>query len=92
VANFETTGPVTLTLNPDEAFVLIAWLYTFDETDAAPPLNSAERLVLWRLEALLDPQVCEVFAPDYRARLDNARKRIVAAHIDLDYDAGKGDA
>jgi hypothetical protein len=51
-------------------------------------MNSAARLVLWALEAQLDRIVLARFTPDFRELLDAARKRVVAAKIDLDYVAG----
>jgi hypothetical protein len=70
--------PVQLTLTRHEAFVLVAWLFNFDQTELAPPLDSAERSVLWRLEGKLEEQLFEVLAPNYRELLDEARKKVLA--------------
>jgi hypothetical protein len=71
--------PIQLNLSRPEALVLVAWLYAFDQTDLGPPLDSAERLVLWRLEAKLEERLVEVFAQNYRELLDEARRRVLAS-------------
>jgi hypothetical protein len=70
-----------------EALVLFDWLVTFDETDAAPPMDSAERKALWRLEGKLEETLVEILSPDYKALLDDARKRLLLAESD-DYKQG----
>jgi hypothetical protein len=71
--------PIQLKLSRSEALVLVAWLFNFDQTDLGPPLDSAERSVLWRLEAKLEQHLLEVFAPNYRELLDEARQKVLAS-------------
>jgi hypothetical protein len=70
--------PIQLTLTRHEALVLSSWLFHFDETDLGPPLDSAERKVLWRLEARLEERLVEILSPNYRELLDEARKKVLA--------------
>jgi hypothetical protein len=69
---------IQLTFERSEALVLFDWLYTFDETDLGPPLDSAERKVLWRLEGKLEERLVEILRPNYRELLDDARKKVLA--------------
>lgn len=70
---------VQLTMTRHEAFVLCAWLFNFDQSDVGPPpMDSAERSVLWRLEGKLEEHLPEVLAINYRELLDEARKKVLA--------------
>jgi hypothetical protein len=64
--------------------VLCAWLFNFDQTDLGPPLDSAERSVLWRLEGKLEQHLIEVLSPNYRELLEDARQRVLAMGPDRD--------
>jgi hypothetical protein len=68
---------VLLKLSRHEALVLFDWLVTFDESDAGPPQDSAEQVVLWRLEGQLEERLVEILAPNYVELLDDARKRVL---------------
>jgi|EndMetStandDraft_4_1072995.scaffolds.fasta_scaffold2160646_1 hypothetical protein len=69
---------IQITFTKSEALVLFDWLVTFDETDAGPPLDSAERSALWRLEGKLEETLVEILSPNYRELLDEARKRVLS--------------
>jgi hypothetical protein len=71
--------PIQLELNRHEALVLFDWLLAFDETDLGPPLDSAERVALWRLEGKLEERLVEILMPNYKELLDNARKRLLSS-------------
>jgi hypothetical protein len=73
----DSEDPIQLKLSRAEALVLFEWLHVFDETDLGPPMDSAERSALWRLEGKLEERLVELFAPNYRELLDDARKKVL---------------
>lgn len=72
--------PVEIQLTHDEALVLCDWLWKRDEDDALEALieHWSEQLVLWRIHALLEKTLPELFDPDYADLLAAARERLVA--------------
>jgi hypothetical protein len=75
-----TEDSIVLKLSRAQALVLVDWLIVFDDSDAAPPLDSAERRVLWRIEGRLHQLMGELFAPNYRELLENARARVIETY------------
>ena len=70
---------VTMTLSHDEALVFLGWLAREDDRNAIVVEHPAEQTVLWRLEAQLERQLVDPFAPDYDRLVAAARDRIDGA-------------
>ena len=68
---------VTLQLSDDEALVLFEWLSRMDNEDALTSLaNRSEQRVLWDVVAMLEPQIDELFEPDYKELVQAATERL----------------
>lgn len=65
---------VHVTLGRHQALVLADWLARTNRTEQPAGFeDQAEQRALWDLEAALESQLPEVFAPDYKERLRVAR-------------------
>ena len=71
-------NPITLTVGQDEALVLFELLADFSKQPALKISNAAERLALVRLHGALERTLVEPFMDNYRARVDEARSRLIA--------------
>ena len=76
---------VILALSQDEALVLFDLLARLvDDRDAVELLplleHDAELWALIRVQGLLETRLVQPFLADYRALVDSARDRLVAAH------------
>ena len=68
---------VTLQLSDDEALVLFEWLSRMDNEDALTSLaNRSEQRVLWDVVAMLEPQIDDLFRPDYAELVQAATDRL----------------
>ena len=56
---------IVVELTRCEALVLFEFLRRCDEEEKYAFHDQAEQRVLWNLECLLQPQLAEVFSPDY---------------------------
>lgn len=75
-----TEDEFTIRLSRDEALVLSDWLDTMMGTAAFDGLVNQDRAVwspLHRIAGTLETSLVEVFAPDYAARLEAARARLL---------------
>lgn len=83
----DTPSPFTISFTRDEALVLHHFLnHLTEELMAKRPDDStpsAEELVLWKVEGVLDKAVVELFDVDYLELLERARQRVVNSRIDL---------
>ncbi len=70
-----TMDSVKIHIDSDSALVLFDLLARFDETDRLEISDRSETVALWRLHGALEREV-PVFARDYAARLDNARRAL----------------
>lgn len=83
-SNSETTAPVearpdiTISLTADEALVLYDNLVKLNQSTVMKGLkdNAIQRLSN-DIEAMLEPQIDSIFAPDYELRLKDAEKRLM---------------
>ncbi|GAA1529360.1 hypothetical protein GCM10009827_053270 [Dactylosporangium maewongense] len=70
----------TIKLTRDQALVLSDWLDRMMGTAEFDSLVNQDRAVwspLYRIAGTLETSLVEVFVPDYPARLDAARKRLL---------------
>ncbi len=67
----------TVTLDADEALVLLDWLSRHDDPGDLP-VDDAEQRALWSLAASLESVVTEAFDPDYATLLAAAKARLTA--------------
>jgi hypothetical protein len=67
---------VVIELTGDEALVLFEWLVPRKPAESGWIDDEAERVVLWRIEALLERALVEPLSPDYAARVEVARRRV----------------
>jgi hypothetical protein len=75
-----TDGDFTIKLTGDQALVLSDWLYRVLGTAAFADVVNQDRAVwspLYRISGSLESSLPEVFMPDYVARLDAARNRLL---------------
>ncbi|MFJ9721497.1 hypothetical protein ACIRP3_01995 [Streptomyces sp. NPDC101209] len=73
---------VTIRLSRDQAFVLSDWLYQvmFRSDDLARIVHdSAVWSPIYAISGALDTTLSEVFLPDYRTRLEEAKERLRAS-------------
>lgn len=66
---------ITLTLDSDEALVMLEWLGRLEDpedVDNLPRFDSAVVQLRWDLECLLESSHPDVLAPDYESRLETA--------------------
>ena len=66
-----------LCLNEDESLVLYEWLASNEEPGTLTQFSDAEQQVLWKIEAQLEKQLSVIFASDYKARVLDARARLL---------------
>jgi hypothetical protein len=66
-----------LRLTADEAIVLSDWLYKWQDEGVLVD-DEAVRAPLRTIGAALEKKVAGVFAPDYAARVEAARQRLLA--------------
>lgn len=70
----EQARDVQLTLGLDQALVLADWLARTSRSERPAEFeDQAEQRALWDLEAALESQLPEVFAPNFKERLRYAR-------------------
>ncbi len=74
-----TTERIELIVTKDQALVLFEWLAHLDSSPGAPSDNSAEKRVLWALEAQLERVLAEPFTKNYPQVLEDARRKIQAS-------------
>ena len=70
---------IAITLSHDEALVLFDWLSRTDaqRNDLRDIVeDQAEQRALWNLTCLLEREIPELFSPDYRDAVDQARLRL----------------
>jgi hypothetical protein len=70
----------TIKLTSDQALMLADWLYRMMGTDTFDDLVNQDRAVwspLYKVTGTLEQSLTEIFTPDYPARLDNARQRLL---------------
>lgn len=67
---------LSIDLSMDEALVFFEWLATRNE-QAPHTDETAEHRVLWDIEAQLETKLPMLFAPNYSALLDDARRRLL---------------
>lgn len=70
----------TIGLTSDQALVLSDWLFRMMGTDAFDDLVNQDRAVwspLYKVAGTLEQSLTGIFMPDYAARLDDARQRLL---------------
>jgi len=67
---------ITITLTRDEALVLNDLLSDFRDEPAVTIAHPAQRRALWNLACLLDKALPDVFAPDYKLRVEAAKQSL----------------
>jgi hypothetical protein len=69
---------VTIKLSPDEALVLMEWLYRISDRPDFKEIvpEAAERVAVWALHGNLETQSVDLFRDDYAERLAAARERL----------------
>jgi hypothetical protein len=69
---------ITIQLTHDEALVLFEWLHRTDEQNNFANIieHQAEQRALWNLTSLLERGLSELFDPNYRELLEQARTRL----------------
>ncbi|MET9876462.1 hypothetical protein ABZZ36_17780 [Actinacidiphila glaucinigra] len=81
--------PVIIKLTRDQAFVLSDWLYEVmmksDQLSAIVP-DKAVWSAVYAISGTLETTLPEIFMPDYVGRLEQARRRLVAASVEDDDD------
>jgi hypothetical protein len=63
---------IVVELTRQEALVLFEFLRRCDDEEKYAFADQAEQRVLWDLECALQPQLVEVFSPDYKELLRTA--------------------
>lgn len=75
----QNSDDIAVRLTRAQALVLFEWLATHTGEGAmarVPFEDSAERDVLWALEGKLEKLLPELFAPDYKHRVEAARDAV----------------
>lgn len=67
---------ITITLTRDEALVVDDLLETFTDQPAVQIAHPAQRRALWNLACLIEKELVETFNPDYKERLEIAKKNL----------------
>lgn len=68
---------INLEITKDESLVLFDFLSRFNQSEHKEIFeDQAEQKTLWILEGQLEKQLVEIFNPDYKDIISNARKRI----------------
>jgi hypothetical protein len=67
---------IQIELTRREAIVLFEYLRRSDDAEEYAFVDQAEQRVMWDLECILEKQLTEIFAPDYREQLDAAREAV----------------
>jgi Holliday junction resolvase len=67
---------VVLRLSKDEALVLYEFVSRFGARERVEVKDRAEERALWNLEALLEKELVEPFAPDYAELVERAKARL----------------
>lgn len=68
---------ISLTLTKDEALVLFDFLGRFNQADHTDIFeDQSEQKTLWILEGHLEKQLVELFKPDYKDIIKEARNKI----------------
>jgi hypothetical protein len=75
----EQKSPVTIPLGGDEALILFELLVDFYDEPALSMKDSADRIALSRLGRALEKTLAEPFMPDYKEKIEAARKRLIDA-------------
>jgi len=71
-----TEKKISLELTPAEALVFFEWLARSDSENKLAVAHPAEQEVLWSLEGQLERVLKEPLAADYRALLQEARRKV----------------
>lgn len=67
---------ISLHLSDEEALIFLDWLIRFNQHSSNFFEDQAEERILFDLEAILESQMPEIVAKDYKKRLETARKKI----------------
>jgi hypothetical protein len=69
---------VTISLSPDEALVLMEWLYRISDRPDFKEIvpEAAERVAVWALHGNLETQSVALFRDDYAQQLAAAHERL----------------
>lgn len=69
---------LNLTISKEEALVLFDFLARFNESEQSDVFeDQAEQKTLWVLEGQLEKQLVELFKPDYKDIIKDARNKIL---------------
>jgi hypothetical protein len=68
-----TGSEVLVRLSKAEALVLFEWLANLDSLNTSPFSHPSEEKVMWRIEGQLESILVELFAPNYKELLAQAR-------------------
>jgi|UPI0003743374 hypothetical protein len=74
---------VTLKINKASAIVLFEELDDFHEEESIRVREPAFRIALWNVISTLQKELIEIFAPDYKQLLDEARKELIRSENSL---------
>ncbi len=68
----ELPDKITIELTRSDALVLFEFLRRSDDQENYDFADPAEQRILWDLECALEPQLVEIFSPDYRELVNAA--------------------
>ncbi|HSK42511.1 MAG TPA: hypothetical protein VLA83_01350 [Candidatus Binatia bacterium] len=71
-----TQETTTIVLTRDEALVLDDLLDALTDQPALHIVHPAQRRALWNLACLIEKELVETFNPDYKERLEIAKKNL----------------
>ena len=72
-------GSVAVTLTKAEALILFDLLADFHEESSLQIRDQADRIAMWRLSALLERSLVEIFSPKYQELLSQAREELISS-------------
>lgn len=75
-SGMRTQETTTIVLTRDEALVLDDLLNTLTDQPVLNISHPAQRRALWNLACLIEKQLVETFNPDYKDRLEIAKKNL----------------
>jgi hypothetical protein len=70
---------VALNLTKAEALILFELLADFHEESSVPVKDQADRIALWNLCCLLEKSLVEIFSPNYKDLLLQARQELLSS-------------
>jgi hypothetical protein len=78
---FVTNETVALTVTKAEALILFELLANFHEESSIQVRDQAERIALWNLSSLLEKSLVDLFSPNYKELLLQAKQKLISSRI-----------